>query len=467
MPLKIKNTALRLKFRLLVIGLISLLWIGCSTNQMRNITGTVPVNAYSIIQGLVTGGSIVSRSTNYNLSRITFEDGTHVDLNPTSSLDKNEDYSDINSHVNNLIIKENLDHDLSVEKTNSITTEINHQEADLDGLYIGPSRNISLVTDSGIVLQTGVFDRYTETGKLHYRFTGDFPKESMRLRILEGARILEVAMGSLDKSEAVIDVPELDLVNSILATRMIEQTREYKTLKNKGISSFVESMKSLIELRITENPDKNLLIENINRVGINKEGNFQIFPTSYDPFKYRDPDQAKDWERLLFEPDKDIQFEQNPSDYEIKDDNFQKLPIKKELVNWIRLVTLIQNGGNRETKLFEEFDFSAPKNYPIYNSSFTLKIFFKESLPLEFRNSLSNDGLLRIHNGDSKQNLLLSEINIKFKDANLLELEIDLSNLTIGTSDQPTFIFLQHTFPNFQIDKIAQAFFKVSLEYGR
>ena len=64
------------------------------------------------------------------------------------------------------------------------------------------------------------------------------------LRIVQEEKIFEVAMGSLEETEEVVDVPELDLVNSALATRMMEQTREYKNLRNKGISSFVESMNS-------------------------------------------------------------------------------------------------------------------------------------------------------------------------------------------------------------------------------
>ena len=285
-----------LKLRLFLIGLVSLLWIGCSTEQMRNITGSLPVNSYSVIQGLVSGDSIISRSNSSSLSKIAFEDGTLVDLRPSSTLDPKKDYSD-----NNSIIEESLDNSPKITVTDSITIDVHQQEADSDGLFTGEPKRVSLVTDAGIILQSLIFDKYTETGKLLYRFAGDFPEDSIRLRILEEDRILEVAIGRLKNSDEIIDVPELDLVNSALATRMIEQTKQYGTLKNKGISSFVESMNSVIKLRINENPSKNLLIENINRVGINDEGNFEIYPTSYDPFKHRNPNRAKDWEKQLFD----------------------------------------------------------------------------------------------------------------------------------------------------------------------
>ena len=86
-----KNNSIRLKFRLLIIGLVSLLWIGCSTEQMRNITGSTPLNAYSVIQGLVTGGSVLSGGTNSSLSSIVFEGGMHVYLESSENLNSNED----------------------------------------------------------------------------------------------------------------------------------------------------------------------------------------------------------------------------------------------------------------------------------------------------------------------------------------------------------------------------------------
>ena len=58
-------------------------------------------------------------------------------------------------------------------------------------------------------------------------------------------------------------------------------------------------MNSIIRTRIDENPSKYLLIENINRVGVNNKGDLEIYPTSYDPFKFRNPDQVKSWETLI------------------------------------------------------------------------------------------------------------------------------------------------------------------------
>ena len=94
-----KNNFIRLKLRLLIIGLVSLLWIGCSTEQMRNITGSTPLNAYSVIQGLVTGGSVLSGGTNSSLSSIVFEDGMHVYLKSSENLNSNEDTADNHSLI--------------------------------------------------------------------------------------------------------------------------------------------------------------------------------------------------------------------------------------------------------------------------------------------------------------------------------------------------------------------------------
>ena len=463
MLFEIKNKIFLLKFRVLLLVLISLLWIGCSTEQMQNVTGSMPVNAYSVVQGLITSGSIISRSTEASLSRIVFEDGTLVNLNPSDTFSSSEEYSYSQQENNNIIFNHDSEDSLNQQLTNS-NIDLDRQGPSSDGLYLGPPLNISLVTDLGIVLQTGTFDRYTETGKLHYRFAGDFPTESIRLRIVQEDKIFEVAMGSLEETEEVVDVPELDLVNSALATRMMEQTREYKNLRNKGIFSFVESMNSVIQRKIIENPSKSLLIENINRVGINSEGKFEIYPTSYDPFKHRNPDQAKDWEIGLFHPNTDIPLQIDSSDLEVEEDSDKKLTVKKELVNWVKKVTLKQTVMNEEIELFKDLDFSPQKILPVNGKTFTLRIYFKESLPVEFRNSVLSEGILKIQNGDSQHNLPLIKINSRFQDSQVLELGIEISDLFTETNNRIAFIFLQHTFPDFQTNQIAQAFFKVGVE---
>ena len=223
-------------------------------------------------------------------------------------------------------------------------------------------------------------------------------------------------------------------------------------------------MNSIIQLRINENPSKNLLIENINRVGVNNQGKFEIYPTSYDPFMFRSPEQEKNWERYLFYPNMDVSSEKNSSEDEIIEDSLNKLPIRKELVNWVRLVTFSQIGINKEIQLFKQLDFSTQKLFPIYDKTFTLKVYFQDSLPLEFRNSILNDGILRIQNGGHQSKIFLSKLNPRFSDEKELELDINLSDLVKESDNNRVFIFLQHTFPHFRVDRIAQAFFKVGLE---
>ena len=463
MLFEIRNTLIVLKFRLFTLGFISLLWLGCSTEQIKNITGSTPISAYSVIQGFVTGGSVISRSTHSSLSRITLEDGTYVNLNPSNTTVSNSNHfgTEIQTSGPNTKLASG---DITDTTVNELNKEINHQLKDSDGLLFGPAVNISLVTDQGVVLQSATFDRYTEEGKLHYRFAGEFPSESMRLRIVEENNIFELAMGSLSESDEVVDVPELDLVNSTLATRMIEQTNQYSLLRSKDIRSFIESMNLIIRTRIDENPSKYLLIENINRVGVNNKGDLEIYPTSYDPFKFRNPDQVKSWERHLFDSNNDISFKTNSLDNERVEDNSSKPPIRKDLVNWIRLVTLDQIGKSRDSVLFQQADFSPQKIYSTYNKKFTLKIYFREHLPIEYRNSILNDGILRIQSGDSQHKLSISQTKVNFQEANLLELKINLSNLDLNVNNKTVLIFLQHTFPDFRVDQIAQAFFKVGLE---
>tara|TARA_Y100000589_G_C27178661_1_gene639777 strand:- start:481 stop:1878 length:1398 start_codon:yes stop_codon:yes gene_type:complete len=458
-----KKNSSRLRFRLLIIGLVSLLWVGCSTEQMRNITGSTPLNAYSVIQGLVTGGSVFSGGTKSSLSSIVFEGGMHVYLESSENLNSNEDTADnltLISQPQNFISSPESS---SVFLETSTTMDINKQEPDEEGLFAGPDKIISLVTDSGIVLQTSIFNRYTASGKLHYRFAGEFPYQSLRLRIVEGEKVLEVAMGSLSEFDQVVDVPDLDLVNSTLATRMMEQTSEYKTLRHKDISSFMDSMNSIIDSRIDGKLNKNLLIENINRVGINNEGNFEIYSTNYDPFKYREPNQVKDWEKHLFHPSQEIVSEVEPYENMTKEDIPLDSSINKKLVNWIRLVSIVQPGLNKETQLFRNFDFTPHKPFPLHTTNVTLKIHFNEFLPIEFRDSLIEAGVLKVQNGDNHNNLLISDMDPVFQNTNVLELDIDLKLLAQG-ENKTVFIFLQHTFPNFRHNEIAQAFFKVSLE---
>ena len=98
--------------------LISLLWIGCSTEQMQNVTGSMPVNAYSVVQGLITSGSIISRSTEASLSRIVFEDGTLVNLNPSDTFSSSEEYS-YSQQENNIILDHDSEDSLNQQLTNS------------------------------------------------------------------------------------------------------------------------------------------------------------------------------------------------------------------------------------------------------------------------------------------------------------------------------------------------------------
>ena len=149
---------------------------------------------------------------------------------------------------------------------------------------------------------------------------------------------------------------------------------------------------------------------------------------------------------------------------EIEEDSVKKLTVKKELVNWVSRVTLKQTGMNREIELFKDLDFSPQKILPVNGKTFTLKIYFKESLPVEFRNSVLSDGILKIQNGDSQHNLPFTKINSRFQESRVLELGINFSDLFTETNNRMAFIFLQHTFPDFQANQIAQAFFKVGVE---
>ncbi len=457
-----KNNSVKLKFRL-IIGFVSLLWIGCSTEQMRNITGSTPLNAYSVIQGLVTGSSVISRETNSSLSSIAFEDGTRVNFNSLENPEFDEKDRDNLKLISQIQRNTSTSEDSSILVENNISVNTNQKEPDEEGLFKGLDRIISLVTDSGIVLQTGVFNRYTASGKLHYRFAGEFPTESLRLRVLEGENVLELAMGSLSEFDEVVNVPDLDLVNSALATRMIEQTNKYKTLKNKGISSFIESMNSIIEHKIDQSLNKHLLVENISRVGVNNEGNFEIYATNYDPFKYRQPKQVQDWEKHLFHSTQEITPRGESFENTLSDDISTASPINKKLVNWVSSVSMTQLKLNKEIQLFKDLDFSSHSPIALYDSKFKLKIQFKEFLPIEYRDSLINNGVLKIQKGNRQKSLFISKIKSEFTTFSILELEVDLGPLS-KDKNETLFIFLQHTFPKFRINQIAQAFFKFGLE---
>ena len=119
---------------------------------------------------------------------------------------------------------------------------------------------------------------------------------------------------------------------------------------------------------------------------------------------------------------------------------------------------------NEEIELFKDLDFSPQKILPVNGKTFTFRIYFKESLPVEFRNSVLSEGILKIQNGDSQHNLPLIKTNSRFQDSQVLELGIKISDLFTETNNRIAFIFLQHTFPDFQTNQIAQAFFKVGVE---
>ena len=146
MLFEIRNTLIVLKFRLFALGFISLLWLGCSTEQIKNITGSTPISAYSVIQGFVTGGSVISRSTHSSLSRITLEDGTYVNLNPSNTTVSNSNHFGIEAQTSGPTTKL-VSGDITGTTFNELNKELNHQLKDSDGLLFGPAVNISLVTD--------------------------------------------------------------------------------------------------------------------------------------------------------------------------------------------------------------------------------------------------------------------------------------------------------------------------------
>lgn len=393
-------------------------WVGCSSEQMQNVTGSTPVNAFSIIQGLVTGGSIVSSSRH----QVSFSMSSAVSESSSESF----------------VVEENSDQ------------------------FVGPQKRISLVTEEGRLIQQGVFDRYTSDGKLHYRFVGDFPKESLRLRIIELESVFEVAMGSLPETVDIIEIPEFDMVEAALATRMLEQTSEYEVLKKKDIIQFSESLDLLIKNRVKARHDKSLLAENINRVGINSEGNFEIYSTNYNPRIHRNPMNAQVWENDLFSTE--VSFDSMDTTLETSDQVIQMRPesIRKRLVNWITHAT-VSDHSNRELILFQKKDLSDRSPTFLNQTEITLKIFFKEVLPIEFRESLLKQARLTVEFSRKRRDLNLADLNPKFHLDNVLELQLNLKSFAFQ-SNQFFALFLHYTFPELRPDEISQGFMRATFK---
>lgn len=399
---------IRLKLCTVVVLYFCLFWLGCGTKQLQNITGSTPVTAYSVIQGLVTGSSILpsrSKVVSYNVSQVASES-------------------------------------MSFSETESF---IFGSES---------AKRIMLITEDGLILEDSVFDQYTNDGKLQYRFAGEFPKESLRLRIIDADVVYEVAVGSLSPEDEVVKIPDFDIMEAALATRMLEQTSEYKYLKNKKIGSFFESIHSVIEKRIRTHENKQLLVKNIERLGINSVGDFEIYPTNYRPYQHRNPSNPHKWEKDLFSTATESIKKASEETSQIEKP--KNRPISKQLVNWITHVNLVDK--DIETNLFN-YSNKQVNSTNIFSRQATIKIYFTDSLSKEFRDSLIDFAQLKLELVGSRRYLFLRDLNPDFINDSTLKLDINLSM----NKEQKTTLFLHHTFPELRPDEVSQAFMKINL----
>ncbi|PCJ21408.1 MAG: hypothetical protein COB02_02125 [Candidatus Cloacimonadota bacterium] len=377
-------------FNVLSIFFAFVLLIGCSDTGIQDTLISPSVNGFSVIRGVVTDTSVrlqsISKSTSVS-----------------------------NSNIN----------------TASIGVDM------------------ALMTDKGLILQRRSFQKRNNEGNFEFIFEGEFPKEALRIRVYEvsaSSDVYDVAIGTASSKDQSITLKNYK--EAALATRYLEQSHSYEDLKTQSVSNFLDTLDDLILKKVHPLENKDLFIKNLNRLGVDEQGKFTIFPSNYLPSKKRAPNKPTSWEATMFnkeiiidEPEKEV----------------FTLKKNKRLVNFIYQALRVD-----DSKVL--YDSRLFKQKKVIQNSNEIKVIFRMiRLPkveqLEYINK--NLSLLFI-NANHRKQVSIKEFSPQWKNTRDLVLTINLNQYIYFASEELG-IYLKDALPT-QEDEILQILAGIHLE---
>jgi hypothetical protein len=350
---------------ILIFPLLAVVFVlfvsGCQDSDAKILGGSADINAYTVLQGVVTGESL------------------RHSVNRTISL-----------------------------SSSSLTTDTTDTGFE-DSTQAEGGMEVALVTESGLAIQRKYFTARDENGGIRYHFEGDFGDGPMRLRFYDDQTLFEVAIGT-PGSNAVLDLPPIDYKKAALATRYIEQSAAYRDLRGKTPLEFRNYMDSVVQNLVEPlGAEMELHVANIERVGVNETGELQIFTTDYFPDSYRAPQQARAWEGKLgrmignrLSGDEIVSsapsapMTGSTSPVAVTTPVVVPRPTPRILVNWLSSIYATDYFSDEETLLYNVNSNWTNENYRSSSGRLYLKFRFKSGFPVEYAADFVEKGWLQI-----------------------------------------------------------------------
>ncbi|MCO4782130.1 MAG: hypothetical protein KC646_07355 [Candidatus Cloacimonetes bacterium] len=387
-----KKQTSNILFNLLCVITVFVVLIGCSDTAIQDTLISPTVNSYSVVRGVITDSSI------------RLESKSRVSQSVASA----------------------------EESTSTIGVDM------------------ALMTDQGLILQRRSFQKRNNQGNFEFVFEGEFPKEALRIRVFEvGAfdGVYDIAIGTAASNDESIELG--DYKDAAIATRYLEQTHSYLELKKQGISSFQDTLNQVISKKINGADDKDLFIQNFERLGVDSQGKLSIFPSNYSPSAKRNPSVPTTWEDKIFED-------------EVIEEVVEEAPIliptsSKRLVNFV-----YQALDLKDAKVL--YDSRAFRQTKIVQRDRSIEIVFRmiRTPLLEQKSYLDSNLSLLIVNGNHREQVALKDLPSRWENQRDLIVSLNL-NSYIYIASEELGIYLQDALPS-QEDEILQVLAGIHLD---
>lgn len=380
-------------FNLLCVITVFVVLIGCSDTGIQDTLISPTVNGYSVVRGVITDSSVRLESKSRILKSVA----------------------------------------TSEESTSSIGVDM------------------ALMTDQGLVLQRRSFQKRNSQGNFEFLFEGEFPREALRIRVFElGAfdGVYDIAIGTAASDDESITLG--DYKDAAIATRYLEQSHSYKELKKLGITSFQDTLQKVITKNTSQNEDKDLLIQNFDRLGVDDQGKLAIFSSDYSPSSKRNPSAPKPWEDRIFESQNLEQADEQQAPVYIP-------TTSKRLVNFVH-----QALDLKDSKVL--YDSRLFRQKIISQNDRTIEIVFRMiRTPLIEQKTYLDDNLsLLIINGNHREQVAIKDIDSRWVNQRDLIVQLNL-NSYIHIASEELGIYLKDSLPS-QEDEILQVLAGIHLD---
>jgi hypothetical protein len=317
---------------------------------------------------------------------------------------------------------------------------------------------IELITDEGELLQKGVFEKDSHSDQVPFRFQGHFNGGPLRLRIHQEGGSMDVALGTIENSGQVIELPPLEPEQAALATRYLEQSRGYRDLRRQTLGEFHETREEVFRLRIANLDDLETLKSTLDQVGVDSQGRLRRYSEDYTPQAHRLPQKRQPWERDLFSPLLPIPW--MPSEPPLPSETIviAPSPRPKVLQNQIQQVDLLK--GSEQFTLYHKGGPGGVSPFEFPEESFKLQIHFSSDLSQETRQYLGVRASFQITQGQHRSRLNFSEFGPTFPSLRAIELTLEPDQLSINAYEDLV-IYIHERLPSSGVGVVHQAFARI------